>query len=211
MKDAEPKDSNINRRDFLKIVIWSMAGVGVYGLWRLNYNLQRGEKQRKMNEWEPQVANLLRETLESEELDNLKVFTEIARPQFVDLVSRSENSLLSPTPSSNSARYNLLAFALGEHYGLKFPSYGEGAPIPFDEDTLSFLDQTITRIDPERIRVRDTESQSNMWVEALYRSYAAAWEIDPTMKDGVYLPENLSLLGRSFAPNDRFVRLQPHT
>lgn len=209
MKDAEPR-SLISRRDFLKLAGYGAAGLGFYGLWRLNYDAQTGEKLKKMNEWEPKVANFLRETLESEKLDNLKVFTEIARPQFVDLISRSKDLLLSPAPDSNTTRYNLLAFALGEHYGLKIPTYEEGPTVPFDKDTLSFLDRTITRVDPERIRGKGAENQANMWVEAVYRSYAAAWELDPTIKDGVYVPENQSLFGRVLAESNRFIRLQPH-
>src|SRR3990167_3101623 len=152
MKDAQPR--SLNRRDFLKLAAYCTAG---YGLWRLSYYVQTGEKLRKMSEWEPQVTNFLRETLESEKLDNLKVFTEIARPQFVDLVSRSKDLLLSPAPDSNTTRYNLLAFALGEHYGLKIPTYDGGPTVPFAKDTLSFLDRTITKVNPERIKGKGVE------------------------------------------------------
>lgn len=212
MKDAEPRGL-ISRRDFLKLGVWSAVGLATYGMWRFNYDTQTREKLRKMNEWEPRVANFLRETLESEKLDNLKVFTEIARPQFVDLVSRSGEALLSPISDANtSARYNLLAFALGEHYGLRMPTYDEVATVIFeDTDTLSFLGRTITRVDPQRIRDRGIENQANMWVEAVYRSNAAAWKLDPTMKDGVYLPEiNQTLIGHAVAPKYRFIRLQSH-
>lgn len=210
MKDAEPRGL-ISRRGFVKAAGYGAAGLALYGLWRLGHGVQTGEKLRKINEWEPQVANFLRETLESKKLDNLKVFTEIARPQFVELVSRSREALLSPISDVNtSARYNLLALALGEHYAVRVPTYDEGATIPFDKDTLSFLDRTITRVDPQRIRNRGIENQANMWVEADYRSYAAAWELNPTMKDGVYLPANQSLFGRIFFPNNRFIRLQLH-
>jgi len=211
MKDGEPRKS-VDRRGFLKLVGYGAAGVGLYGLWRLNYDVQRDEKLRQMNEWEPVVANFLRETIESDKLDNLKVFTELARPQFVDLVSRNSEALLSPIPDSNNgARYDLLVFALGEHYGLKLATHSEEGTTLFGEDALSFLDRTMKRVDPQRIRDRKIENQANMWIEAVYRSYAAAWQLDPTIKDGVYLPENQYLLGRSLAPRDRFVRLQSHT
>ena len=211
MKDQEPRKS-VDRRGFLMLAGYGAAGLGLYGLWRLNYDVQRDEKLRQMNEWEPTVANFLRETIESDKLDNLKVFTELARPQFVDLVSRSEETLLSPKPDfNNSARYDLLAFALGEYYGLKLATHSEGGIILRSEDTLSFLDRTIKRVDPQRIRDRKIENQANMWVEAVYRSYSAACQLDPTIKDGVYLPENQSLFGSALAPKHRFVRLQPHS
>jgi hypothetical protein len=211
MKETESKGS-INRRGFLELAGYGAAIMGFYSLWKWNYNVQRDEELRQMNEWEPAVANLLRETIESDKLDNLKVLTEIARPQFIDLVSRSKEALLSPIPDSNNgARYDLLAFALGEHYGLKLATHSEGGTTLFDEDTLSFLDRTMKRVDPQRIRDRKIENQANMWVEAVYRSYAAAWQLDPTIKDGVYLPDNQYLLGRSLTPRNRFVRLQSHS
>ncbi len=213
MHNLETEGGPANRRDFLKIVGAGATGLAIYGFWRLNYDLQTGEKLRKMNEWEPKVADFLRETLESDKLDNLKVFNEIARPQFVDLVSESKSSLLSPIKEiSKPPRYDLLAFSLGEHYQENIPTYEE-APgyVDFYNDTLSFLDRAILRVGPENVKDKNLETQSNMWVEALYRSYSAAHEFDPTLKDGVYLPENQTLIGRGIAPRNRFVRLQPHS
>ncbi len=211
MKETEPKGS-INRRGFLELAGYGVVGMGLYSLWRWNYDVQRDEKLRQMNEWEPTVANFLRETIESDKLDNLKALTEIARPQFVDLVSRSEEALLSPTPDSNNgARYDLLAFALGEHYGLRLATHSEGGTILYGEDALSFLDRTMKRVDSQRIRDRKIENQANVWIEAVYRSYSAAHQLDPTIKDGVYLPENQSLLSSALAPKHRFVRLQSHS
>ena len=211
MRETEPRGS-ISRRGFLELAGYGAVIMGFYGLWKWNYDVQRDEELKQMNEWEPMVANFLRETIESDKLDNLKVLTEIARPQFVDLVSRSEEVLLSPIPDSNNgARYDLLAFALSEHYELELATHSEGGIIPRSEDTLLFLDRIIKRIDPQRIRDRKIENQANMWVEAMYRSYSAAYQLDPTMKDGVYLPGNQSLLGSALAPKHRFVRLQSHS
>lgn len=202
---------DVSRRDFLKLAGYGTAALSLYGLWRLSYEVERGEKSKQLNEWEPQVANYLFETIESNKLDNLKVFTEIARPQFIDLVARNTKSLLSSSTEAYASRYNLLAFALGEHYGVRIATHEEGQVIPFDEDTLSFLDRSLTRVGLSRISEKSIEKQANMWIEGLYRSYAAAWQLDPTMPEGVYLPENQSLFGHVFVPNNRFVRLQPHS
>lgn len=213
MHGLETERDPATRRDFLKILGGGATAFAIYGFLKLNYDSQTGEKLIKMNEWEPKVADFLRETLESDKLDNLKVFNEIARPQFVNLVSETKSPLLSPIKeTSNPPRYDLLAFSLGEHYQENIPTYEE-APgyVDFYNDTLSFLDRAIVRVGPEKIKDKNLETQSNMWVEALYRSFSAAHEFDPTLKDGVYLPENQTLFGRGIAPLNRFVRLQPHS
>lgn len=201
----------LSRRNFLRIAGLSAGGFALYELWSLSSATQKGEKLRRMNEWQPQVVKLLLETVEADRLDNLEVFNGLAKTQFVTLVKDNTESLLSSAKEAYPNRYNLLAFALGEHYGLQIPRYDEGQTLPFDEDTLSFLDRSLTRVGLSRIREKSIERQANMWVEALYRSYAAAWEIDPTNADGVYLPENQSIFGRMLAPNNRFIRLQPHS
>lgn len=200
----------ISRRSFVTLVVLAAGASAFYGWWDGKNENQKHEK--KMNGWEPKVANLLSETIESERLDNLNTLNDLSRPQFIDLVSKSQNSLLSPNPeSSKGSRYDLLAFVLGQHYQLKIPAHNEGPKtIPAADDSLSFLDRTIGRVAYDKIRGRNLQNQANMWIEAVYRSYAAAFELDPTMKDGVYIPEIQSLYGRVFTPRNRFVRLQSH-
>lgn len=202
----------LSRRRFLKLAGLAAGATAIYGLWRVNYENQVHEKLKKMDEWEPKVANYLSETIESKRLDNLKILSDLARPQFIELVSKNQSSLLTPnTEPSNNSKYDLLAFVLGEHYQLKVPAHNEGPKtIPAADDSLSFLDRTIRRVDYEKIVGANLQNQANMWIEAVYRSYAAAFELDPTMKDGVYLPENQSFYGRAFTPRNRFVRLQYH-
>lgn len=202
----------LSRRRFLGLLAFLVGGGTLYGWWKVNYEDQKNEMLEKMNQWEPQVASLLSETVASERLDNLKILSDLARPQFIDLVSKSQDSLLSSNPwSANNSRYDLLAFVLGEHYQLKIPAHNEGPKsIGAADDSLSFLDRTVARINYEKIRAASLQSQANMWVEALYRSYAAASQLDPTMRDGVYVPKHQSLYGRAFTPRNRFVRLQYH-
>lgn len=212
MKDAEPIRGLISRRAFLEYAGYCVVVAGAAGLWQLNYDAHRGETLRLMTEWEPKVAKLLSETIKSEKLDNLKVFSELARPEFVELVSRSEEALLSPVPEDNTeARFNLLAFALSEHWGQRISTHGEGGKVMYEEDALWFLNQTITRVGAQEIRDRRIENQANMLVEAVFRSYAAAWQLDPTMEDGVNLPANQFNSWLLLPPRERFVRLQSHS
>lgn len=203
----------MSRRALLKLAGITAVGAATYGLWKVNSDYQEREVLSKMNRWEPQVASLLNETLESERLDNLNILSNIARPQFVDMVSKDQNSLLSPDSNSkNNSRGNFLTFVLGEHYQLKIPAYEENPyAVLKAADSLSFLERALERVGYDKLKKANLQNQANMWVEALYRSYAAAWELDPTMNDGVYIPENQSLYGQVFAPRHRFVRLQPHS
>lgn len=200
-----------SKRRFLEWTGYGAVGLVLSGLWKFAYDADREEKLRQLSDWEPQVANYLFETIESDKLDNLKVFTEIARPQFINLVAQNTESLLSSSVEAYPGKYNLLAFVLGEHYGLKMAPYEKGQTILFDKDALSFLDRSLKQVGLKRISEKSREKQANMLVEGLYRSYAAAWQINPTIPEGVYLPDNQSLFGRSLAPSNRFVRLQPHS
>ena len=166
-----------------------------------------------MDEWEPEVARLLNETVESDRLDNLGILNDLARQQFIGLVSDNQETLYSYDPKiSYGSRYNLLAFVLGEHYQVKYPEYeqGKGSEVFFAEDTLSFLDRILDHEAYSEIRGKSVESQANMWIEGLLRSYSGVWGHDPTIKDGVYLPpKNMTLLTAGFISYD-FVRLQSH-
>jgi len=203
---------NFNRRDFLKSTLALIGGGAVlYTAWRLNYNSFLAEEARNFSEWEPKVANLLTDSLHSTNPENLHIFNEADQQRVIDLIRTNQSSLYSENQAlRDEAQYKVMALILGLHYQAVLPE--KSNQVPEADTAMKFLNDTLALVDPSTIQQQSTEHQTNMWIEAVYRSWAAAWEIDPTQKDGVYLPDQgQSLFGMAIAPRHSFIRLQTHS